>query len=188
MPVGNLSKVDDIPTDSYIMPESSEIDFEEIEKAMGILLIYVTRDRRNHYHTQTGILDKEHKEQIKIHVRTFRGEGPLVYSAFKIGLQAVKVGAPFVIPANPNNDILGKITAAAGFGETGADLIKQLYDNSVGANRVEASSQSDHLKSLAEQKRNEHSKYLQEEGDAVRKHEQARNRRDDFMLSMARGQ
>jgi hypothetical protein len=185
----DVSKVNrDSLYSDYQIADADEIDFEEIEKEMGKMLIFVSRDRRNYYHLQSGVLDNEYKEQVKKNVETYRGWGVLAFTAGKCALQLVKLGT-LTQPENgsifsiPTKDIV----KGADFSDHIADAIKEVYNNSVGANRTEASAQADYLKSIAEQKRQEHQKYIQDEGDSVRKFEQARQKRNDFELSMARG-
>lgn len=171
------------PINASTEPEANEeIGFEEIQKQMGIMLINVTKERRNYYHLQSELYDKAYKVQVEKHVATFRGKGPLVNIAAKMLLQGAKI---CLLPVDEGTQ--KKMSAIIDTGDHLVNGINQVFDNSVAANRTEASSHSEQLRSMAEQKRHEHQKYLSEEAEAMRKFEQQRNKQDDFMLSMAKG-
>lgn len=170
------------PENYDIEASEDEVDFEQIEKEVGVLLIKLAGDGYNTYHVYQLTLEKGWREQVKKNADTYRGWEPVIATAAKCGLQIAKIGS-FMVP----EDLSKQISGGADTIERLVDTVKHFLDNSVTATRIEVSADADHLKSLTEQRRQEMQKWFQELGDAIRKFEQSRNKRDDFMLSMARG-
>ncbi|MBS0655019.1 MAG: hypothetical protein JSR46_04520 [Verrucomicrobia bacterium] len=164
-----------------VEPEE-EVGFEEIQKQMGILLILVSKDRRNNLHHRSEMAEKAHRVEVKKQVDTFRGWELPFFTGGKCTLQLAKLGT-LVAPAEWKESVTALVNGA----DQTADVIKQLFDTSVQGNRTEIGAQAEHLRSISEQIRHEHQRYLSDEAEAIRKFEQQRNKQEDFMMSMARG-
>lgn len=207
MTVDKVPSLDTTETVEMHLPE--EPSFEEIEKEIGKMLIFIMRDRRNHYHAQSEVFEKEYKEQVKKQADSYRGWAPVIFMTGEIALASVTVlsfAAPQavkgVIERTPMRVYLEKfydanrqfklpemsqeITKISSESEKIFSSIKNFHSNAVGAHRTELSAYSELARSHSEQKRQEHQKYLGEEQEAMRNFNQARNKRDDFMMGYAR--
>lgn len=224
-PVTNSSLPDAAESvDNSIIEKASEIDFEEIEREVGKMLILVYRDRRNVYHAQSQKLRDAYKAQIKVNADSYRNIAPIVFAVGSSALQCCSVlvvAVPQIAPKtqsifqnifNSNRDCLqlrrycdesGCVNVATMSPKNISKMtnqvakvtdtlngvlqqIKGVKDLRDQGTRVETGAEMQHMQSLSENRSHEHTKYTQEEADAIRSFEQRRNKREDFELGMAR--
>jgi hypothetical protein len=194
------------PTEYYVVPDVEDLDFEKMESEMGKMLIMVTSDRRKYQHIRTETLDKEYKGSVSDHSASLRNAGQLLF----LGGELLIDGFHMFVVATPKAELKNifnffrdtplNFLATFFSQETAPDSVKQIAtlaksllssgkqvrENYLGADRSELSSKMQYVQSQLEKSGREQYSILSQEQEAVRNYEARRNKREDFMLQMAR--
>ena len=194
------------PTEYYVVPEVDDLDFEKLESEMGKMLIIVTSDRRKYQHIRTELLIKENSERVADHAASLRNAGQLLFLIGKNALRSITLGAEVLPKENLKNifnnfegtplNILATFFArdnapdqvkhVAKFAQEFLGSFEQVRENYLNADRSEINSKMQYTQSQLEKSGREQYSILSQEQEAIRNYEARRNKREDFMLQMAR--
>lgn len=177
-----LEKVDQVPVEEEVV----EVDFEKIEAEMGKMLIYIMRDRRNHFYVMSEVVSKDWKEQVSQNAGSYSWKkwNITTFPALKIGVDTITVG---IIGFNAHQfdnvkHIVDGTRTASGIVDTAMQFFGTLDTGS----RTEGGARAEHLKIVFEKNEREAQNFDSQTAEAERKLAEARKKREDFEQAMAR--
>lgn len=176
-----LDAVNQVPEEEMV-----EVDFEKIEGEMGKMLIYIMRDRRNHFYVMSEVVAKDWKEQVSQNAGSYSWKkwNITTFPALKIGVDVITVS---IIGFNAHQfDNVKHIIQATQTTSTIVDTAKQFFDTIDTGSRTEGNARSEHLKIVFEKNEREAQNFDSQTAEAERKLAESRKKREDFEQAMAR--
>jgi hypothetical protein len=174
--------------------EEVEVDFEKIEGEMGKMLIFIMRDRRNHFYVMSEVVSKEWKEQVSKNAGSYSWKkwNVTLFPMAKIGLDVLSVT---IMGLNPPSSVAGhaiqqltrdNVLRMTDGTSRAVDTAKQFFDTVDTGTRTEGGARSEQLKIVFEKNEREAQNFDSQTAEAERKLAEARKKREDFEQAMAR--
>lgn len=163
-----------------------EIDFEQVEREMGKMMITIMRDRSNHYFILSESAGKEWIAQVKNNAGQYswRKWNITAFPAVKIGLDVLQVSV-IAFSGSPMKDI-EPVLKTVGYAQSTVETAKQFFDTLDAGARTEGQAKAELSKLLFERNEREAQSSEQQTAESFRKMEDARRRREDMEQAMAR--
>ncbi len=184
------SPVEDIAYETYapittpVDAPNEEIDFEQIEREMSRMMIFIMRDRSKHFSELSDCACKTWISQVKDNAGQYRKWNVWAFPAAKITLDVVQIALIGTSGFQPKK--IDGFLKIAGAMQSSVDAVKQIFDSFDAATRTEGQAKSELSKLLFERNEREQQSFEQQTAEYFRKTEDARRRREDMEQAMAR--
>ncbi len=175
--------VEFVPYESEV---EEEVDFEQIEREMGKMMITIMRDRSNNYFVLSEAAGKEWMAQVKNNAGNYswRKWNVTAFPVVKIGLDVLQVAVIGFSGAQMKK--VEPILKTVGYVQSTVDTAKQFFDTLDAGTRTEGQAKAELSKLLFERNEREAQSSEQQTAESFRKMEDARRRREDMEQAMAR--
>lgn len=186
LPVNEADDAMDIEAVPHKPVEEVEVDFEKIETEIGKMLIYIMRDRRNHFYVMSEVVSKDWKEQVANNAGSYSWKkwNVTLFPAAKIGLDVFTV--TFIGFNTHRFDTIKPQVKMFEKGSGIVDTAKQFFDTIDTGSRTEGQARAEQLKLVFEKNEREAQNFDSQTAEAERKLAEARKKREDFEQAMAR--